>query len=192
VKRTVGFGSYMGAQILLNHAALEYDRGQYQTAEKEAGQSLDTLRKLGGEKTPYVASALIQVAEGRVLAGDASSAVPMLRQALEIRREEHSATHPDTVLAEVRLGEALTASRKLQEAEQTLRTALKEVRSASFAFSTWRIAEIQSALGACLAALGDASGARDLLEASQNGLRTDPHSIFRKLSAARLQQITRQ
>jgi TolA-binding protein len=189
VKRTVGFGSYSGAQILLNHSALALDRGKYQAAEKEARDSLDALRKLGGEKTPYVASALLLVAQARVLQADANSAVPLLREALEIRREEYTAGHPGIVLAEVWLGEALTASGKLSEAAQVLRGAMKEARSAPFAFAAWRIAEIQAALGICLAAQDKSSEARSLLEESQKGLKSDPHGIFRKLSAERLRQL---
>jgi eukaryotic-like serine/threonine-protein kinase len=187
VKQTVGLASYVGAQILLNHAALETDRGRYQASEKEARDSLETLRKLGGEKTPYVASALIQVGEDRLLQGDPGSAVPMLREALAIRREEYPAAHPGTIQAEAWLGEALTASGKPREAEQVLRGAMKEVRSAPFAFAEWRIAEIQVALGICLAAQGESSETRELLETSRNGLRSDPHSAFRKLAADRLQ-----
>jgi tetratricopeptide (TPR) repeat protein/predicted Ser/Thr protein kinase len=186
VQRTVGLGSYVGAQILLNHSMLEFDRGKFQLAEKEARQSLDALRKLGGEKTPYVALALTQLAEDRVFQGDPTGAVPLLRQAVEIRREENPLAHPEIIFAEVRLGEALTASGELREAEQILRATLNEARSAPFALSAWRIAEIQSALGICLAAEGDAMGAKSLLEESQNGLRSDPHPIFAKLSSAKL------
>src|SRR5579871_2005161 len=186
VQRTVGLGSYVGAQILLNHSMLEFDRGKFQVAEKEARESLESLQKLGGEKTPYVALALTQLAEDRVFQNDSAGAVPMLRQAVEIRREENPPAHPEIIFAEVRLGEALTASGELREAEQILRATLNEARSAPFALSAWRIAEIQSALGICLADEGDAKGAKALLEESQNGLRSDPHPIFAKLSAAKL------
>jgi tetratricopeptide (TPR) repeat protein len=189
VKETVGLGSYTGAQILLNHSMLEFDEGKYAAAEKEARDALESLRKLGGEKTPYVALALTQVAEDRVFQGDPDAAVPLLRQAAEIRREENPPAHPEIIVAEVRLGEALTASGALVEAAQVLRGALNEARSASFALSAWRIAEIQSALGICLAAQGDWKGARPLLEESQNGLRSDPHPVFAKISAERLRQI---
>ena len=186
VQRTVGLGSYVGAQILLNHSMLEFDRGRYPVAEKEARDALEALRKLGGEKTPYVALALTQLAEDRVFQNDPAAAVPMLRRAVEIRREENPPAHPEIIFAEVRLGEALTASGELREAEQILRATLNEARSAPFALSAWRIAEIQSALGICLEAEGDAKGAKSLLEESQNGLRSDPHPIFAKLSAAKL------
>jgi hypothetical protein len=105
------------------------------------------------------------------------AAVRMLREALAIPREEYPAAHPGTIQAEAWLGEALTATGKPREAEQVLRGAMKEVRSAPFAFGAWRIAEIQAALGICLAAH----------ETSRNGLRSDPHSAFRKLAAERLQ-----
>ncbi len=186
VKRTVGFGSYVGAQIQLNHSALEIDRGRYAGAEQEARESLQTLRKLGGEKTPNVASALLLVAQARVMQGEAADAVPMLREALEIRHEEYSAGHPALVQAEVWLGEALTASGKSNEAEPVLRGSMKEARSAPFALATWRIAEIQAALGICLAAKGESGEAQSLLKASQNGLTSDPHGVFRKLAAAQL------
>jgi len=89
----------------------------------------------------------------------------------------------------VRLAEALTANRELREAEQILRAAMKEVRAASFTLPAWQVSEIQSALGICLAAQGEGREAKSLLEASQAGVRSDSHPIFRKLSAARLGKL---
>jgi eukaryotic-like serine/threonine-protein kinase len=189
VKRTVGFESFMGAQILLNHSALEIDRGRYPVAEQEARQSLDTLRKLGGEKTPNVASALLQVGQARILEGDPNSALPLLREALEIRRGAYSAGHPAVVLAQVWLGEALTASGKLNEAQQALEGAMQAARSAPFALAAWRIAEIQTALGMCLAAQGKSAEAKQMLESSEKGLKNDPHAVFRKLSEESLKKV---
>jgi TolA-binding protein len=93
------------------------------------------------------------------------------------------------VLAQVWLGEALTASGKLNEAEQALEGAMKEARSAPFALAAWRIAEIQAALGICLAAQGKSAPAKQMLEASQKGLKNDPHAVFRKLSEERLRKL---
>ena len=122
----------LGAQILLNHSALEFDRGQYRTAEQEAGQSLDALRKLGGENTPYVASALTQAGRRPRASRDPNSAVPMLREALEIRRGEHSCGASGRDAGRSAAGRSSHRRRKLAEAEQTLRAAMQEERSASF------------------------------------------------------------
>ncbi len=182
VQRTVGLGSYVGAQILLNHSMLEFDRGRYPAAEKEAREALDALRKLGGEKTPYVALALTQVAEDRVFPGRCCQrGSPCCAGRWRVRGEENPPAHPEIIFAEVRLGEALTASGELREAEQILRATLNEARSAPFALSAWRIAEIQSALGICLAAESlTHEGRRSLLEESQNGLRSGPASDLRQ------------
>ncbi|HEY7336157.1 MAG TPA: serine/threonine-protein kinase [Bryobacteraceae bacterium] len=189
VNRTVGIGSYLGAQVLLNHSVLEFDRGQYPSAEREARESLEALRKLGGENTPYVASALVQLAEDRFFQKDPRDAVPMLREAVEIRRRELPAAHPNVIFAEVRLGEALVRTGELRESEKILRSALDDVHSASFTLAPWRIAEIQSALGICLAAQGEMDQAKPLLATSQAALRSDPHPTFRKLSADSLRQM---
>jgi TolA-binding protein len=112
-----------------------------------------------------------------------------LREALEIRRGAYSAGHPAVVLAQVWLGEALTASGKLNEAQQALEGAMQAARSAPFALAAWRIAEIQTALGMCLAAQGKSAEAKQMLESSEKGLKNDPHAVFRKLSEESLKKV---
>ena len=189
VDRTVGIGSYVGAQILLSHSILEFDRSRYADSEREARQSLAALRKLGGEDTPYVANALVQLAEDRVFQGDVNSAIPMLREAVDTRRRHYPAAHPSVINAEVRFAEALTAHGDLPESEKILRGALADVQSAAFKLAPWRVAEIESALGMCLAAQGQTEQAKRLLESSQPALASAQHPVFRKLAAARLGQL---
>ena len=187
--RTVGIECYVGAQILLNHSILEFDRGCYTDSEREARQALEALRKLGGEDTPYVASALVQLGEDRVFQGDVNSAIPMLREAVDTRRRHYLSAHPGVVAAEVRLAEALTAHGDWRESEKILRGAMDDIRSAAFKLAPWRVAEAESALGMCLAAQGQTAQARRLLESSQSALASAPHPVFRKLAAARLRQL---
>ena len=109
------------------------------------------------------------------------------------RRSSLSSTPPlccsSVQTAEVRLAEALTAHEDLAESEKILRGAMSDVQSAPFKLAPWRVAEIDSALGMCLAARGQTDQAKRLLESSQPALASAPHPIFRKLAAARLRQF---
>ena len=72
---------------------------------------------------------------------------------------------------------------------RSLRGAIGDVQSAAFKLAPWRVAEIESALGMCLAAQGQTEQAKRLLESSQPALASAQHPVFRKLAAARLRQL---
>jgi tetratricopeptide (TPR) repeat protein len=120
---------------------LEFDRGDYAGAERDARQSLDMDHKLGGEESPQAAAALVDLAEARAFQGDPASAEPLLRQALAIRKKQFSFGHPNVIAAEVRLGEVLTSEGKAQEAEPILRDAIASAHSAPYPLLPWQIAE---------------------------------------------------
>ena len=182
---------WAASQINLNLAILELDRRQYAEAERRSRSALENFRKLGGDDTPLVATALIEVANDRVFQGDPQSVEPLLRQALKIRQEKFRPGHPAIIFAETRLGEALVAEGKFAEAEPILRHAMSAARNAEFPLAVWQVAEPESALAACLGALGRTSEAEQLTAASQSGLQKDPRQIFRPQASVRLAEIRR-
>ncbi len=180
-----GRAGWRAAAIIANLGLLQFDKGDYAAAESYELQALAMRRSLGGEDHPDVATSLIEVAEVQVFQGDPKTAEPMLRKALAIREKKFNPGHPAIIAAEVRLGEALTMEGKLEEADAVLRTALASARSQPFALSPWRIAEAESALGACLVAEKRTAEGEQLLRASEPALRKHPRSAFRHPADAR-------
>jgi len=173
---------WYAAQIGLNMSMLELDRGHYADAESGSRRSLDKLRQIGGNDAPAVASALIEVAEDRVFQRDPKSAEPLLREALAIRQKTF------IIAAETRLGEALVSEGKAAEAEPILQQAVGSAYQAPFPLPVWQVAEAQSALAACLTALGRRTEAENLIHSSQAGLQKHPRPAFRRQAAERLKR----
>lgn len=179
-----GPSTYYVERIEAGLGELEFDRGQYAGAETYTRQALDLSRKLGGEDSPEFASVLIDLGEDRVFQKDPASAEPMLREALRIRKEKFNPGSPPVVTAQVRLGEDLILEGKTAEAEPLLRDSLHSLKSEPFRVPVWEIAEAESALGACLAAVKNPEGEK-LLRSSQSDLATDPRPAFRHPASAR-------
>jgi len=181
---------WYAAQIGLNMAMLELDRGHYADAESIARQSLEKLRKIGGNHAPAVATALIEVAEDRIFQQDPKSAEPLLREALAIRQKTFQPGHATIIAAQTRLGEALIGEGESAEAEPILQQAVGSAYQAPFPMPVWQVAEAQSALGACLLALGRRSEAENLIHSSQPGLQKHPRPAFRRQAADRLKNLS--
>jgi hypothetical protein len=158
---------------------LDFDRGRYAAAEKEAREAMELRRKLGGEATPAFANSLIEVGEDREFQGDAAGAEPLFRSALEIRRGKLWAGHPSIMTAEVRLGEALVAEHQAGEAEPLLRAAAEDASHEAFPLPAWQTAEAKNAYGECLIALGHAAEGEALVNESRAALKSDPRPAFR-------------
>jgi tetratricopeptide (TPR) repeat protein len=191
LRRAGNSTSWTAAAILQNVGILEFDGRHYAAAETWERQSLEMRRKLGGEDTPALASSLIEVAEDEFFQGYPRGAEPLLRQALAIRQKKYSATHPAVIAAQVRLGEALIAEGEAGQAEPILRNALASARNAPFALLPWQVAEVQSALSGCLAALHRTGEAEPLAEESRAGLKLHIRSAFREPAATRLRGVQR-
>jgi tetratricopeptide (TPR) repeat protein len=175
--------AYAVARVLYNFALLEFDNGDYRTAEEKAARSLSMARSMhGGETAPDTAITMMTLAEARLLEGDAAGAEPILRQAFDILREKLPSGYPPVMTAEIRLGEALTAEGKATVAEPLLREALASAYAPPFRIPVWQVGEAESASGRCLAVLGRTKEARALVRRSRQKLATDPRPIFRKLA----------
>jgi eukaryotic-like serine/threonine-protein kinase len=184
-----GVNSSLSAKIIENQGLLEFDRRNYAAAESYARQALDLQSKLAGDQTPAYASALIDLAEARLFQGDAAGAEPLLRQALAIRAQKFNAGNPAIIAVEVRLGEDLTQENNLVEADSLLRQALASAKAEPFPLPPWKIAEAESALGACLLAEGHREEAEQLLRHSQQPLLDNPQAIFRVPANARYAEL---
>lgn len=176
---------WMSASMLENMDKLELDRHNFAGAEMYAQQSLSLRRKSGGDDDPGLASSLIEIGLARELAGYSAQAETPLRQAFEIRKAKLPLNHPAVMEAEIRLGEALTTEGKPREAEPLLLEADAIAHHPPVHLLPWQLAEADSALGGCLAALGEPSGAAALLERSKAGLRMHPRAAIRKMALAR-------
>jgi serine/threonine protein kinase/tetratricopeptide (TPR) repeat protein len=181
---------WYAAQIGLNRAMLELDRGHFADAESISRQSLEKLRKIGGNDAPAVATALIEVAQDRIFQYDPKSAEPLLREALAIRQKTFQPGHATIIAAQTRLGEALIGEGESAEAEPILQQAVGSAYQAPFPMPVWQVAEAQSALGACLLALGRRSEAENLIHSSQPGLQKHPRPAFRRQAADRLKNLS--
>jgi eukaryotic-like serine/threonine-protein kinase len=175
---TAGSENWMVEQALSDFSKLQLDRADYASAESYADRAMEMSRKLGREESPQVAESLSEIALARELRGDAASAEPMLRSALEIRQHLLPPRYPAIVAAETRLGEALTAEGKAAVAEPILREAVDSAHHGPFALLDWQVGEAESALGVCLAKLGERTEAAKLLSGSHAALASYPqHSL---------------
>ena len=186
LRRADAFTSWPASQVLVNLGLLEFDGRNYVAAETFQRQALEMRRTLGGEDTPGMASALLDLAESQLFEGYPRNALPLLRKALEIRRNRFAPTHPALIAAQVRLGEALIATGESRQAEPLLREALASARTVPFQLLSWQVAEAESALAACLMALGRSKEAEPLTHQSQTGLAAHPRPAFRQAAATRL------
>jgi eukaryotic-like serine/threonine-protein kinase len=177
---TAGSKNWMVEQVLSDFSKLQLDRADYPSAESYADRALEMSRKLGREESPQVTDSLSEIALARELRGDAASAEPMLRSALEIRRRLLPPRYPAIVAAETRLGEALTAEGKAAIAEPILRDAVDSAHRGPFALLDWQVDEAESALGVCLAKLGEKKEAAKLLSGSRSALASYPQHSLRR------------
>jgi serine/threonine-protein kinase len=189
VQRQAG-STYTMARVLSDFALLEFDIGNYQAAEEKAERALSMQRALlGGESAPDTALTMTTLAEAKLFQGDAADAEPILREALGILKTKLPEQYPPVISAEIRLGEAVTAEGKAEAAEPILRQALASASAPPFRIPLWQVGEAQSALGWCLAALGNMDGAYRLLQLSQENLAAEPRPIFRKNAAEHLKVV---
>jgi eukaryotic-like serine/threonine-protein kinase len=178
VRESDGPNSLAVGRVLDYKAQLQFDQGHYAAAEALWQQSLDLRRRIDAKST-YVASSLIGLAESRLFQRDATNAVPLLREALEIRSSHYAPTHPAVIAAKVRLGEALWVATSGDQAELVLQEALHLTQTAPYPLFAWQTAEAKSALGACRKSRGHTSEGARLLAESRAALASDPRPIFR-------------
>jgi tetratricopeptide (TPR) repeat protein len=179
-------GTWGTVQVVSSLGWLDFDQGDYTTAEQRARTAMELSRKLGGDETPQFATSLMQVAMTRLYQRDAFLAESLLRQALEIRRKRLRAGHPDIAAAEVWLGEALVVKNDPAQAEPILRHAADSLEHPPFQVAAWQVAEARAAYGVCLQALGRTAEGAALLSESRAGLQSNPRPAFRTVGILKL------
>jgi tetratricopeptide (TPR) repeat protein len=183
LKQTRGSGT---ASVLVSYAQLELDRGDLAAAESKAREGLDIFEGVAGRDSSPVANSLIEAGLARELAGDAAAAEPLFRRALDIRHAKAGPDAPITIAAQVRLGEALVEEGKTAQAEPLLRDAVAFTRRSAAALLPWQRAEAESALGACLTALGQLPEAEKLFA---NRFVNHPRAWWSRVAAKRWDKL---
>jgi tetratricopeptide (TPR) repeat protein len=149
------------------------------------------MRKVVPPDHPFLALALYEWAEYRLEQGDVQQAEEALR---EVARMPRPAFPPGNMRplgqALAALGWVLTRTDHAKEGEPMLREGLKFCRQ-GFGEGHWAIAEAQSRLGGCLAALGQYGEAEKLLLESykhlESAARTPPPRFIQ--AAERIVQL---
>lgn len=179
--------SLYAAKIETYQAQLANDRGDPATGQRIAGQALALERKLGGETNPMVASGLITLGESKLLAGDGPGAEAAFQQTLQIRQGIYAPTHPDFLLAQIRVAEAQLAQGRSERALQVATAALTSAQSALFPLPEWRLAEIKAIKGLALAAAGRPNESTPLLAPAAAELTSYNQPAIRQYLLALLQ-----
>jgi serine/threonine-protein kinase len=181
--------SWTAAKLLVYQALLAMDRGQPEEAVRIAARAVDLQRQLGGDSNPQLATGLLALGQAQLLSGDAHAAESSFRSALAIRRREYPATHPELLLAEARLAEALLDEKRGQDALMLLQPAVRNAETAPFPLTAWRMAELRVLEGRALRASGSATSGRQaeaLIAANTSALAGYNQAAMRRYLSDRI------
>jgi serine/threonine-protein kinase len=159
--------SWSSAKILIYQSQLELDRGRPANAILLADRAAKMQTALGGQTNPQRAAGLLALGLANLLAGDAKSAEDAFRQAVALRQSTFPATHPELLIAQVRLAEALLDENRPQDALAIVEPALKAAEVAPYPLAGWRIAELRVVRGLALREAGKKHDGAALIEAHQ-------------------------
>jgi len=162
--------SWLSAKILVYQSMLELDRGHATVAIRLATNAEKMQTALGGDSSPQRASGLLALGLTNLLAGDPAAAEVSFRDALGIRQRTYQPSHPELLIAQVRLAEALLAEQRPQEALTLLQPALAAAESATYPLPAWRMAELRVVRALALRDTGNESGASALMAANAPNL----------------------
>jgi tetratricopeptide (TPR) repeat protein len=183
-RRLFGNGPHPEVATSLNNlASLLEDQGKLPEAERLYRETLAMRRKLLGERSPKVAQSLNNIAFLLLAEGRPGEAEPLAREAVSVADETFAPEHPNRAIFLRNLAAVLTAEGKGREAEPLAREALAIFRAEKT--RTWRFADAESVLGACLAAQGRFVEAEPLLLGSYPILARDPGDGAHYAPAAR-------
>jgi serine/threonine-protein kinase len=171
------------ALCLNNLATVLQDRGDLAGAETAYREALDLRRKLYSGPNAKVASSLNNLGFLLLERRDFAGAERCYREALSIADQTLGQDHPTRAIFLRNLASALISNRKATEAEPLAREAL-----AIFYIKmpkSWRIADTESVLGGCLAALGRFPEAEPLLLNGYLALQQDKGDGAKHLQEAR-------
>lgn len=178
------------ATSLNNLASLLEDRGERTEAETLYREALSMRRKLYGARHPRVAQSLNNLAFLLLAESRPEDAEPLSREALSIADESLPETHLNRGIFRRNLAAVLAAQGRGREGEALTHEALRIFRAAEA--PRWRIADVESVLGSCLAAQGRLEEAEPLLVKSHAVLEEDPGAAaYARQAQKRLEELHR-
>jgi len=163
--------SWNGAKILSYQALLDLDRRRYPDAIRLATRAVQVEKKLGGDSSPQLSSGLLALGLANLLGGAPTAAETSFRDAVAIRQRTFPPTHPELLLAQVRLAEALLAEKRFSDALDLMKPALDAAKAAPFPLPSWRMAELQVVYGLALRGAGREKEAAALITQTSANLQ---------------------
>ncbi|MFL6236752.1 MAG: tetratricopeptide repeat protein [Thermoanaerobaculia bacterium] len=159
------------ATALSNLATLRQDRGDLAGAETAYREALDLRRKLYHGPNAKVAQTLNNLGSLLQARGNLAGAESCFREVLSITDQTLERDHPNRAIFLRNLASILVSEGKAAEAEPQAREALAIFQAKTP--KSWRVADTQSVLGGCLAALRRFPEAEPLLLKSYPALQHD-------------------
>jgi serine/threonine protein kinase/Tfp pilus assembly protein PilF len=172
-ERVLGASHPNAAASKANLARLLNARGNPAGAEVLLREALAVQRRTFGESSTQVAGTLNNLALNVAAQGRFTEAQPMFEEALRIGQSHLSADHPRVVLYAVDLARIRIERGQGAATEHALRRAL-DVRQRLYPAGDWRIAQVQSLLGAALIEQARYAEAEPLLLTAAGALRPIP------------------
>ena len=163
--------SWEKAKLLGYQSLLELDRSHPANAIQLATRAVKMERQLGHGDNPQLASGLLALGLANLVANHVEEAETSFRGALAIRKQLYPPTHPEFLIVQTRLAEALLAVGRPQEALAFLERAIANAQTAPFPLPAWRMAELQVARGLALRRLGRESEATMLIAANADAIQ---------------------
>jgi serine/threonine-protein kinase len=178
--------SWAAAKILIYQSLLEMDRNNLPDAIRLATRAVSMQRKLGGSDNPQLATGLLTLGLADLLAGNPTAAESSFRAALAIRQRTYPQTHPELLLAQVRLAEALFAENHPDQASAIAQTALANAKAAPFPLLPWRVAELQIVEALALRETGLKTEAAPVIAANLPAIHDYNHAALKNYLLARI------
>jgi eukaryotic-like serine/threonine-protein kinase len=133
------------ATLLMNRGRLEHNSGDIMAARRSFEQSLALNRLVRGPNDHEVAVVLLELSLVFMWMDDTTAVERVTRQAVDIFRLTAPDLHPDRVLAETRLGEALLMQNRVDEASELFESSLDKQR-VLFGTDSRQVAEVLDSL----------------------------------------------
>jgi eukaryotic-like serine/threonine-protein kinase len=157
------------ATLLLNRGRLEHQRGDIVGARRSFEQSLALNRQVRGPNDQEVAVVLLELSAVFMWMDDTPAVERVTRQAVEIFRLTAPELHPDRVLAETRLGEALLMQNRVDEASVLFESSLDKQR-VLFGANSRQVAEVLDSLSQIRRAQGQLAEAEQFSAEALNSM----------------------
>ena len=179
------------AKSLVALATARRDLGQWQGAEALAQQALEIQERIEGLDHPQVARTRRTLGTILQAAGRLEAAAAEYERVLDVQRRMLGEDDPEFLITQTRQASLFAIQGEHVACERLARQVI-EVFQATGKGSSWRVTDVESILGACLAEQGRVSEARPLLRGSYERLRKarGEHSLPTRAAAQRLATFT--